>query len=359
MSRDDHTNANNDGEDNSNEQSWDKSWENWNNSSGDKHSGNNPSGDDAPTPYGPTSHPEDAPGGFQGYNNGYNSGQGSGQGYGEPYPYQNSYQGYGASQQQGGGLLEPGSGKVDLMRAIRFGFKATFANPVVWILGTVVLGLAVVILSGIGGYLAYSLDPTAASATSGISTGEIIINVISAVVGFAISICVMRGALLTVDGNKVRYADFFRPINVGQTVILMIVLGVIGGIVGIAVTMLTGEMVVVDETVSAVEVNNGALGMFFILFFLLFLINPLYSYWIYYTADGHHTAGSAARTGFKDALRNYPMLLLYSFVSGIVTAIIGVITLGLALVILVPALMLATVHIYRQMSGGNIPVEQA
>lgn len=346
MSRDDHTNAN--GEDNSREQSWDKSWENFN---------ANPqegTGDAHPSPYGPTSHPEDAPGGFQGYNQGM-----VGEPYPQtPYPNQNSYQGYNAAPINNGVQLEPGSGTVDIMRAVRFGFRTTFSNPVVWILGTVLLGLGFMILSGLAGYLAFVLDPEAVTDGSNTSPTMIVFNVLIVIVACVMSICVMRGALLAVDGHKTRYADFFRPINVGQTALLMIVLGIISAIVSTLPSMLSGELAMVDEATGMVEVNNSALGMFFIYLFALALIGPLYSFWVYYTADGQHTAMSAARTGFKDALRNYPRLLLFTVVGGLAISIIGFVTLLFGFVILLPAYTLAVVHIYRQMSGGNIPVEQ-
>lgn len=362
MSRDDQTNNNGEGDDTSREQSWDQSWQNLNKDS----------------QYGPTSHPEDAPGGFQGNGQGNSRGnaQGNGQGYGpgndqgsasgyggygQPYPqtpYQNSYQGYGATSPQNDVALEASNGKVDIMRAIRFGFKATFANPAVWILGTVGLGLAFMIVSGLLGYLSFLIDPNAGTTTSGFSVSETLLNVVIGIITFAITICVMRGALLSVDGHKVRFGDFFKPINVGQTVILMVGLGIFGIILGTFTTFLTQNLVSFNDAAGTVEVNNSGLGMFFIVYLLLFFINPLYSYWVYYAADGHHTAGSAVQTGFKDSLRNYPMLLLFSLVGGFATLIIGIFTIGFGLIIVLPVMMLSTVHIYRQISGGNIPVER-
>lgn len=323
-------------------------------------------GDQSNYPYGPTNHPEDAPGGFQGstpnnHSNGGGYSANAGQPYGQnPYPQQYPYQGYGAnSPAQGTGIpVEAGTGKVDIMRAVRFGFRTTFSNPLVWIVGTVVLGLAYVLLSGLGGMLAYALDPAGATSGSGFTPASMLINLISIVLMLVVTLCVIRGALVSLDGQKTRYADFFHPQNVGQSVILLIILGVFSSLLGMITSTVMLELIQIDEASGSVAVDPSTLGLVFLCFLVLFLIGPLYAYWVYYTSDGHHTALSAVRTGFKDALRNYPRLLLFSVISGVLMVLIGIVTLFLAFIILVPAMMLANAHIYRQMSGGNIPVEQ-
>ncbi|ALC06114.1 hypothetical protein CDES_08610 [Corynebacterium deserti GIMN1.010] len=345
MSRDDQTNNGGDGS---------------TNNAGNQNAGNQNWGDPNSL-YGPTSHPEDAPGGFQANAANGQSWQSwqSSQYPQQPYPGSNAYQGYQGFQQGYSDALplEAGTGRVDLMRAVRFGFRTTFSNPVVWILGTVMLGIAVVFFSGLSGYLSYILDPEAA--TSGqVSVTSVVINVLAGIVMLAVSICVIRGTLTAVDGHKTRYSDFFHPQNVGQTAILMVILAIVGSIVGTIASTLTLDMFIIDETLEAVDVNSSVLGIMAVYLLVLFLISPLYSYWVYYTSDGHHSAASAVKTGFRDALRNYPVLLLFTLVGGVVVSFVGFVTLFFGFVILLPAFSLASAHIYRQMSGGNIPVEQ-
>lgn len=318
--------------------------------------------------YQPTHHPEDAPGGFNPGNNAMGNQNGSGfsssnsHSYDTPYSGYEAYDGnnanaYGTDSNQGGAPLETATGRVDVMRAVRFGFKTVFSNPAIWILGTVVLGFLFILLSMLLGMLVFFVDQDGMMGNDPLSPGNLILNIVITVATFAVTICVMRGALIQTDGRKARLGDFFRPINVGQTVILLIVFTVIGLVVGTITSIGTTETMTVDEGLGTVEVNNSLLTIVLLAAIVMALINPLYAYWVYYTSDGRENAVGAASHGFKDAMRNYLPLLAYSIVSGIVVLVLSLVTLLLALVILLPASMLINAHLYRQMSGGQVPVE--
>lgn len=113
-------------------------------------------------------------------------------------------------------------------------------------------------------------------------------------------------------------------------------------IVVLAVTMISsGSMLV------------GGLGLLGLLL-ALWLLGPLFSLWTWYAADGHGV-GESIKLGVAAGKRNYPQLLLFSFLSTLVVLVGGLLTLGLGLLILTPACYLAIAHIYRQASGGQLP----
>lgn len=335
--------------------------------------GHNRGDGDAPKHYHRTSHPEDAPGGFNpGYGTGGDTGGSAYSGF-EPYPgggYQgysprdDAYTGYGqgtfgqyTGQDEGGTPLESTNGQVDIMRAVRFGFKAVFANPAVWILGTVLVGLLFIILSTLLGFMMFAINPDAAMNNDPLSPANIVLNLVTSVIVWVLAVCVIRGALIETDGRRARVPEFFRPVNVGQTVILLVVITVVGLVVSTIIQGDTSEMVTVNEMTGEVAVESTVFTRLLALMVVSGLLSPLYSYWIYYTSDGRETAVGAATRGVSDAARNYPKLLLYNILSTVVILIAVPLTLLLGLVIFLPVSMLISAHLYRQMSGGQVPVE--
>lgn len=330
----------------------------------------------APDRYRPTNHPEDAPGGFNpGYGTSNYGGAGASaySGY-EPYPgttgdgqaNANAYGGYEtgtfgqyAGPDGNGRPLETADGRINIMRAVRFGFKSVFSNPAVWILGTVIVGLAFLVLSIMLGFLMVALDPQAVMDNDPWAPVNIIINVVISVLAWLIFIAAMRGALIETDGRRARLKDFFHPINAGQTAILLIIFTLLGMVLSLIVQSDTQSAVMVNELTGEVALDSGLLGRLALFVIIAGLINPLYSYWVYYTSDGRENAVGAAKNGFADAVRNYPKLLLYSVLSGVVIMVFGPLTLFLGLVIFLPVSVLISAHLYRQMSGGKVPVDSS
>ena len=76
----------------------------------------------------------------------------------------------------------------------------------------------------------------------------------------------------------------------------------------------------------------------------------------WYAADRREGVVGAVTNGFKDGARNYLRLLAYLVISGVLLTLAAMVTLGIALIILAPALILSFAHLYRQMSQGQYPV---
>lgn len=331
----------------------------------------------SPKRYQPTSHPEDAPGGFNptpggayGYGatggtprNNYPPHPGGTSGYS---PYGQPYSGYGPGTGgagddgwgQPGTALEQADGHVDIMRAVRFGFKTLFANPVLWILGTVVVGVAFMFLSITLSMVMMAVDQDATVSGDPFAPTNIIMNLLIGIFAWVLVICVTRGALTEVDGKRAVLADFFRVINIGQTILLILITTAFGVLFATLLQFDAPNIVAFNETTGEMSVDEAVLGRMVLYMVVATLVSPLHEYWIYYVCDGRENAVGAIRHGFVDAARNYGKLLLFTVVSFFVAIVAIPLTLMLGLVVLLPAAILIAAHIYRQISGGKIPVEQ-
>lgn len=177
---------------------------------------------------------------------------------------------------------------------------------------------------------------------------ETVLNGSVSLVQLLLTPFLLVGLLAQVTKRRISLADFFRNVPyfkvLGVSILEALLFAVIAVplIVVLAVTMISsGSMLV------------GGLGLLGLLL-ALWLLGPLFSLWTWYAADGHGV-GESIKLGVAAGKRNYPQLLLFSFLSTLVVLVGGLLTLGLGLLILTPACYLAIAHIYRQASGGQLP----
>lgn len=305
--------------------------------------------------YPSTPHPEDNPGGF-GPQPGYGSGGAGYGGYGYGQPGQGyGYQGYGDQgygQTAGEPPMTSGNGRVDVMMAVRYAFKAVFSNALIWILGTFLL---FVIIFGISFIVAFASMPASGEvpATTSLS---LIPNIIIGLLSLLFSVLVYTGALAQLDRAKIGLGDFVRDIRFWPTFAVLLITNVATSLVFALVNLLflpdipTSPTATVDGATVA-GILFGSLG----LALLMVLLSPLYSFMPWYAADGREGIGGAISHGFRDGARNYLRLLAYFIVGGILLGLAAMITLGLALIVLAPAWMLSFGHLYRQMAREPYP----
>lgn len=320
-------------------------------------------GSDYPTfrPYPATPHPEDNTGfgaqgpgtggaGYAGY--GYGQ-QGAGnQGYGQP--------GYGHQGQPGvGGNGQghvTGNGKVDVMLAVRWAFKTLFSNALIWILGTFVLFVVSVLVFSLISVVAFSTagPETLAGMTAATSVFTLIVTAVT-MVG---AVFIYHGALHQVDKPKIGLGDFFRSLNFWQTIAVLLLVGaatwLISWLFGL---VFPAPALPTDPT--AVDAGAGMAqlaGVSLLGTLILLLIQPLHMYMVWYAVDGREGVIGAIVNGFKDGARNYLPLIAFLIVGTIAVLLAGIVTLGLALLILGPAWLLAQAHIYRQIAREPYPV---
>ncbi|GAB2499640.1 hypothetical protein CATRI_07630 [Corynebacterium atrinae] len=283
-------------------------------------------------PYPSTPHPEDQP------NYGYGNWQESSQ----PSPDQPT-----------------GTGKVNVLDAIGWGFKAMFRTPLIWVLGSflVLLASAVVSFSVDFAFRADSSD-TSYQLSTGYQGIQLLLSVAMAIVG----IFVVHGSLKQVDQPKVKLADFFSNVNFLPSLVTMILVQVINGVIMAVIVLpviwpvFTTDPTTWGDDTEAMAMLGRLLGALALLILVAVLISPLTSYILYYVVDRRETVTGAFRAGVKNSLANYPKLLLFHFLAILVMVLAALITFGFAMIILMPAWLLISAMLYRQMSGGALPV---
>lgn len=320
--------------------------------------------------YPSTPHPEDAPDygtqGAQGYQSypGYPASDQS-QGY-QPYGAQPQPQapygggtGFGNQVDSGLGGLNPNmvatDGKINVLRALKWGVSKTFSNAAVFILGT----LAVGVLSAVIGVV---LGPV--SAQFGGSLAGVVLDIVMTLISAAWMVFVVRLMIWQVDKVKAGYGDLFKDVHFSQGFITSIVVSLIQGlIVGVPLMLWVANSGFSPTSLNTPEGSQAFLAessasMFAFLGGLLvlaLLITPLFMFPVEFATESRAGIGGAIAQAFQVGKRNYGTLLLYNLVIGIVATIIIVVTLGLGALVVVPALMLTQTHMYRQGAGGPIP----
>lgn len=346
----------------------------------DNGQGSNNSGPEN-NPYQPTNHPEDRPGYGQGQNQGgglpsygdYSSQQNQGgfgdNGYGQGGYGQDGYGqgGYGAAGYQEGA---PGYGgyagydqqppayqptKPSAIDALKWGFKTTFSNAKLWILGALAffaVSFGVAMLMGV---------PAAIQENNGqAGTAVSVLNILSMIVSMVLALLVMRLALFQVDDPRTAWNYLGKNIPWLPTIGVEIVISIIGaavvmvpmmGILAATVGMGAGGAEPTEEDVFAAV--GTVFGILFVMMLIMFFIQPLIMFMSWAAIDGKGFTG-AFKVGFNIGKNNYGQLLVFlllNFVCGI-----GIlITLGLGAIVIGPALMLGQAHLYRQCTGGPVP----
>ncbi len=300
--------------------------------------------------YRPTPHPEDTghyghPSYGMGYDQGYGQGQenwGQGRGHGYGYP-----------------PGEQGSGRIDVMRAISWGFRQAFRNWTVWILGVLVF----LALSAVGGAIGGLFGTPAANGTGlAVSSG---VNVLVSVLMMAIGVFVLRGTLHQVDDPGMGWGHFTRDVNFWPTLLLQLLIGLLtsalmfvvagGAIAGFA-SEFADPTAIETATEEQLMASMGSLiGAILLVVLISVALNPLVVFMPYYLVERRADFAGAVREGFRAGVRNYLRLVLTYVVAGLLVILAVILTFGLATIVLIGPWYLAQAHMYRQAAGGALP----
>lgn len=304
-------------------------------------------------PYPSTSHPEDR--GFNVPADGYPTSSPLGS-------YSGSYAGYSSGRSSAGeqkfhkDLKDPfveHSGKANIGAAIEYGFRIVFKKPL-WILGAffvlAVVGAGVATTT----YLSFGAsggleDPNAVPESSTGGT-DFLINFGSILVAaFGI-----RLVLLQLDGLPITFGEVFtkaRWLKTTATEFLIFILLFIPLGISLAVVFVT-----------AFNLQTEGSWMPFVLALVLILvvatfISPFVTYAPYFVCDGRASVIEGIRLGFVQVSRNYWQAVGFSFFNLLISTFGLLITLGIGAIIIVPAMMNAQAHMYRQIAQGTVPLK--
>lgn len=296
-----------------------------------------------------------APQGYGGYG-GYGDYAGYG-GYRPPY----GQPGYGA----GPGATEQGTGKIDVLRAVGWGFQTTFRNWKVWVM--VILAFLVLALVGAVVYFAVVMAQVAAieagEPIAGGGAGTVIFTVVTTIISLAVWLCLIRGALHQIDTPQMGWRHFFRDVNVFPVILQQLLVGVVLTVIMLlpmlplllSLASVEQQPVSDEEAVTAIvlPVLGGILGTLL----LAVLITPFTMFMAYYLVERREKFFGSIKEGVKAGGRNYGRLVLYQVVVSLVSGVLSIVTAGLVSILLAPVLILITAHMYRQAAGGQIPAQ--
>lgn len=240
-----------------------------------------------------------------------------------------------------------GTGKLNPVEAWGFGLKATFANWQVWI----GFGLfAVVVLGGLSVAVPF------------------LGNLLSIALVFLYPV-LYSFALMSTLAKRWSFDGLKAP-RYGLTLGVMVVVGLIAIAVGLVVlgisfALFGGTLMDAAETIDPATMDEGdledmkplmlaILKVFSLSTLIMLLFSPFFVFAPWYAADSAEGFGGSLKQGFSAGARNYLQLILFQVLSFLIT-IVGALLLGIGLVVVVPASILATAYAYRQVSGGPVP----
>lgn len=313
--------------------------------------------------YGSTNHPEDQPGYGQGqpYSSGYDSNYGNtgysgaqfgGAGYAEPIYNEGEYQ----------GNLVGTNGKLQVFNAIGFGFKRTFSNAKMWLLGSLAFVIFFLIIGGIVGvFFGPDYSQTSGSVQVGTDWASNIVGLIS----LLLMPFIYRLATKEVDSRATGWASIGKDVHYFPTIIITLILWAVGMVFSfLFIDQILGRFIAeveaagTDDTAvynAMAENLGGFLGASLLILIGSVLLSPLYQLMVWYAADGRGGIGQAISQGLKTGVSNYLQLLGFNIVIGFAITFIVFVTLGLGMIVALPAYLLAQAHAYRQIAGGPVP----
>lgn len=268
------------------------------------------------------------------------------------------YAAYAASSTESDVARERGTGSVDVMRGVRWGFRTVANNWTVWVLGALAAVVVYTILASIMQFVFMPIPPssTVAPVLPAASAGlyQALILVQALIVGAA-SIFVARGSLHQVDRQKMGWGDFFRQVNFWPTLGLVALIYVVS--------------LVISFLFSIIAFASGLAAILTVI--AVIALRPLIFMMPLYLVENRAGFAESIAQGFQAGKRNYLSLFLYNVTLAAIGAVISVLILVLLLIpvlgpllffVLVvaitlfaaPALLLADAHIYRQATGGAV-----
>ena len=260
--------------------------------------------------------------------------------------------------------MAQGNGKPKVFKALGWGFKSTFAQPV-WIGFTFLIGFILLLLMG-GAFLIAFLptinwisqnpDADASMMPTEVANPSFWLYYIVASLCIAVfTVVYISAALKSVNGQHITFGEFFRPRKALWTFIMVFV----GSLVFMftydaAFSASTTQQSYGDAGITTSLAAESSIGgeLFFIL--IITFATPLFILIPYVWQDTELSFFEGIKRGFTAGARNYLPLLGFYLLFGLITSV-AVLPFGLGMIIVAPAQALATAFFYRQATGGIHP----
>lgn len=243
-----------------------------------------------------------------------------------------------------------GDGSLNVMKAVKWGFAATFKGWIVWILGS--LAFLIIAFAGGVGLQMITGDP---DNTYG--------NFAECVFGVVISTFAINAALRHIDNGRITWSTIGQRLRFwptfGASALVSIITGLIYGAFLLVVTMgLVSTSANFDENTSLQQMTMFFFQLFGVLAVVMlgqFLIYPLLVFAPYSADDRDGSWWSNVVAGMRVGSQHYGKLLLFIVLYAVIGVVLCLVTLFLGVIVFLPATILIEAHIYRQISGGVLP----
>lgn len=237
---------------------------------------------------------------------------------------------------------------IDLMDTISYGFKKAFSNWKLWLVGSFLFLLSFFVLGGVAGFVS-------ASNNGNEDSSVMIVQVIVQVLAFFITPFIIGLALHEYSNQSTRLTDAKKMIDYVNclkvnAVLYLISIAVLGVIAMIgSITFLAP--VLTDNTIDIENNATPLIGLMLLIIGLMivsFFIAPLFMFDAWLAADKSTSIKESIVQGFNIGKKHYTTIILWYLTFSILSFILTVITLGLASIVIIPAVYLSQAYLYKQ-----------
>ena len=210
------------------------------------------------------------------------------------------------------GNLVGTNGKLQVFNAIGFGFKRTFSNAKLWLLGSLAFVIFFLIIGGIVGvFFGPDYSQTSGSVQVGTDWASNIVGLIS----LLLMPFIYRLATKEVDSRATGWASIGKDVHYFPTIIITLILWAVGMVFSfLFIDQILGRFIAeveaagTDDTAvynAMAENLGGFLGASLLILIGSVLLSPLYQLMVWYAADGRGGIGQAISQGLKTGVSNY------------------------------------------------------
>lgn len=249
-----------------------------------------------------------------------------------------------------------GTGKINILAAVSWGFSATFRNAKLWIVLGLIGLLAIIGSSAISfGVLTVTADLDAANEQElqpfgGVSAAESMVWVAVVLISLVLTPYIYRLALFQVDDPATGWGHLWKDTPLLRTLGVLIVAGIVSGVVYlltmVPVNQALEELIDPDRSVATSAVILVVLG-----FVVMLIWSVLSMFMVWAAVSGQFGFGESLKTGWNIGKSNFGKLLLFVIAFQLIAPIAILLTFLLGFIVIFPAYTLMLAHMFRQAVG--------
>lgn len=286
---------------------------------------------------------------------------------GEQNPYSDTtpHDGSGEHQYQD---TEPEKGTVKLMPSINFGISSTFRNPLL-ILGvflTFVGMSAVSFILSLSIFMVAEFDELVNPATGALTTDgsnfssilSLFLNIPLTIVSILLTVILYHIGMKALQSPKIQFQGLFSGMRLLPAIgayllaslvqLVIFTLAILVLLVPVGVLLLW-DMNPLDESTYIPRI----LFLCVVAMIMSLFVTPFNLLAPFYALDGHSVTDSVM-AGLRDAKKYYWVLMGYTLLTSVVGVLLGMVTLGLGFLIVIPVTHIALAHLYYQINNKDI-----